>query len=160
MWNDVTVILPAGQSNTETFKLHQEQYDYQPSKYRIVFLDGLNSATAEFTLTGNAEASYSIVARPSSYSIDAESITVRITNTSQVEGGYGCAYRIDRNANGKWETIPLDFDVQTIAVILPAGETYTETFSLHQNQYNYQSGRYRIVLLDGLNNASAEFKLE
>jgi hypothetical protein len=45
----VEVFLPAGQTNTETFNLHQDQYDYQPGSYRIVFPGGL-SAAAPFTL--------------------------------------------------------------------------------------------------------------
>lgn len=106
-----------------------------------------------------AQTSYTVVADPSVYDISADSITVKITNTSQAEDGYGYAYRIERNNNGKWESIPLEFDVMEIAAILPAGQTNTEKFSLHREQYDYQSGDYRIVFLDGLGGASAQFTL-
>lgn len=158
--DDIAAILPAGKAQTETFSLHQEQYDYEPGTYRVVFLDGLGGASAEFTLTGGMKSAYSVAADPRSYSVTADSITVKITNTSQVEGGYGLAYRIEQKVNGKWEAVPLDFVVMEIFAILPAGKDYTETFSLHQEQYDYEPGTYRIVFLDGLNGASAEFKLD
>ena len=158
-WNDIWVILPVGQTNTETFSLHREQYDYQPGAYRIVFTDGLGGASVQFTLTGKAKPTYSVAADPNSYPVNAESITVKIANTSQIEGGYGYAYRIEREINGKWEAVPLEFDVMAIAAILPAGQASKETFSLHQEQYNYRPGTYRIVFLDGLGGVSAQFTL-
>lgn len=156
---EIAAILPAGKTNTETFSLHHEQYDYTPGTYRIVFLDGLGGASAEYTITGSAKTAYSVAAEPRSYSITADSITVKIINTSQVEGGYGYAYRIEQKVNGKWEAVPLEFDVMEIAAILPAGKTSTETFSLHQEQYDYAPGTYRIVFLDGLGGATAEFSM-
>lgn len=102
---------------------------------------------------------YIVAADPSIYEITATSISVKIINLSAVEGGYGYAYRIERKMNGGWEIVPLEFDVQAIAAILPAKQANTETFSLHHEQYDYTPGTYRIVLLDGLGGASAEFAL-
>lgn len=153
-------ILPAGQSSQLTMSLYQEQFAYTPGTYRIVFLDGLNGATCEFSLTGSASPTYSMSATPASYPVAAEQITVTITNTSTVEGGYGLYYKIQRKVEGGWKTVPLEFDVNDIAVILMPGKSSSESFSLHQSQYDYQPGTYRIVLQDGGGNASAQFTLE
>ncbi|WRS26810.1 immunoglobulin-like domain-containing protein [Oscillospiraceae bacterium MB08-C2-2] len=108
----------------------------------------------------SSKPAYRVEASPASYAVDAPSITVKITNTSQVEGGYGYMYRIEREVNGSWQAIPLDFNVIEIFVTLPAGQTNTEEFSLFQEQYDYQPGTYHIVLSDGLGGASAQFTLE
>ena len=155
--NDVAAILPAGATSTEQFELHQKQYNYQPGIYRIVLTDGLNNAAAEFTLT--EKPAYHVVADPASYDVSAEFITLQITNTSSTEGGYGHLYRIERKISKTWVVLPLTIEVTAEAVILPAGATKTERVYLHQEEYDYQPGTYRIVLLDGLNNATAAFTL-
>ena len=154
----IAMILSAGQSTTETFSLHQDQFAYQPGTYRIVFLDGLDDASAQFTLTGNP--TYSVSVQTQSLHVTAEYITVRITNTSQVEGGYGYGHRIERYAGGRWEIVPLDTSpVISIWMILSAGQTVTYDFSLYQEQFDYQPGRYRVVLLGVEGQPSAEFTL-
>lgn len=158
-WNDSWVDLPAGQTNTEKFSLHQGQYDYQPGSYRIVFLHSLSGASAEFNLSGNVEPTYSVTADPKSYPATADSITVKITNTSQAEGGYDYSHRIERKKDGKWEPLALDITWNDSWVDLPAGQTNTETFSLYQEQYDYKSGSYRIVFLHSFGGVSVEFTL-
>ena len=141
----IAMILPAGQSTTESFSLHQNQFYYQPGTYRIVFLDGLGGASAQFTLT--ASPTYLVSVHPQSIPVTAEYVTVTITNTSQVEGGYGYGHRIERFVNGSWQTVPLDMGaVISIWMMLSPGQSATYDFSLHQEQYDHQPGRHRIVL--------------
>ena len=151
--------LAAGQTVTENFSLHQNQFNYQPGSYRIVFLDGLGGASAQFTLTGGSP-TYSVAVEPSTLPVTAEYITVRITNTSQVEGGYGLGHRFERFANGVWHPIPLYPVVPDIYVILSPGESNTEIFSLHQDEFDYQPGTYRIVLVGVAGQPSVQFTLQ
>ena len=155
----ILVNLPAGQSVTQNFSLHQNQHNYQAGTYRIVFLGSLGGASVQFTLTGGVP-TYSVAAQPQSFPVTAEYITVAITNTSQVEGGYGLGYRIEKRINGNWELVPLNFAVIDIFMILPPGQTNTETFNLHQDQFYYQPGTYRIVLTGVAGEPSAQFTLQ
>jgi len=148
--------LPGGQSVTENFNLHQ---DRQPGTYRIVLLDGLDGATAQFTLTGGTP-TYSVSVQPQGVPVTSEYITVRITNTSQFEGGYGYGHRIERYVNGSWQSLQLDMSpVISIWMILPAGQTATYDLSLYSEQFYYQPGRYRVVLTGVEGQPSAEFTL-
>jgi len=154
----IAKILPAGGSTTETFSLHQDQFAYQPGTYRIVFLDGLDGASAQFALTGNP--TYSVSVQTQSLPVTAEQITIRITNTSQVEGGYGYGHRIERFVSGRWEVVPLETSpVISIWMMLPAGQTVTYNLSLYQDQFDYQPGRHRVVLVGVAGEPSAEFTL-
>jgi len=158
---DIAMILAAGQSITENFSLHQNQFSYQPGTYRIVFLDGLGGASAQFTLTGVVPTpTYSVSVHPQGIPVTSEYITVSITNTSQVEGGYGYGHRIQRHVNGRWENVPLNMSpVISIWAILPAGQTATYDLSLYQDQFFYEPGRYRVILTGVDGQPSAEFTL-
>jgi hypothetical protein len=155
----IAMILAPGQSLTETISLPGRLIS-QPGTYRVVFTDILGGLSAQFTVTGTVNPTYSVSVQPNTLPVTAASISVRITNTSQVEGSFGLSHRIDRRVGGRWETVPLNVDVPDIAMILAPGQTITETFSLHQDQYDYQPGTYRIVFLDGLDGASAPFTLQ
>ena len=102
---------------------------------------------------------YSILVNPSIYYVTAEHITAEVTNISHVNRGFGAGYRIEKYTNGRWEAIPLIFDVMAIAWGLDAGQTITLRFSLHQDQFNYQPGTYRVVLVDALGEPSGQFTL-
>jgi len=91
--------------------------------------------------------------------VSAAYITVEFTNTSRYEGWYGEGHRIERYVNGSWETIPIQFMVPAIAVMSPPGLTVTYNLSLHQEQHDYQPGRYRVTFVSVPGELSAEFTL-
>jgi len=103
---------------------------------------------------------YTVAAEPSFYPVSTESITVRITNISNAEGGYGLGHQLERNVDGAWEALPINVAVPSIWMFLFAEDSRVETFYLHHDMYDYQPGLYRIKFLDGLNGLSAEFTLE
>ena len=107
----------------------------------------------------NEQPTFSAVVSPNIYSVSAEYITVEIVNTSEVEGWYGFGHRIERYVNGTWEIVPLEFFVVDLAMLLSAGYSAPYYFSLHQDQFDYQPGRYRIVLTGVPGEPWAEFTL-
>jgi hypothetical protein len=167
---DEWIILPAGETQEQTYNLFQDQYDYSPGTYRIVFTDGLNSAAAEFNMLdvnyepgpgqSTGEPAYEVETERGRYGVSTDSITVNITNTSNVEGGYGRHYRIEEKAGERWTPLPLEIIVTEEWFILPAGETQAQSYNLFQDQFDYSPGTYRIVLTGVAGEPSVVFELE
>ena len=105
-------------------------------------------------------ASYSVAANPDRYEMSADSITVDITNTSDVDGGFGRYYRIEQRSDGGWIPLPLEIIVTEDWPLLPAGETQAQSYNLFQDQYDYSPGTYRIVLTGVAGEPSVVFELE
>ena len=105
-------------------------------------------------------ATYRVTANPDRYEVSTDSITVNITNTSDVDGGFGRYYRIEQRTDGEWIPLPLEIIVTEDWPLLPAGETQAQSYSLFQDQYDYSPGAYRIVLTGVSGEPSAEFDLE
>ncbi len=155
--NMIYKTLKPGQSRTEAFSLFQDQYKYQPGKYRIKNGDNI----AEFTLTAVQQAnSITMTADKSSYPVNSQSIKVIIKNGTTKESGYGYDYSIEYFNGKSWQKVPLEFAVIAIYLILKPGETKTETINLYQDQYKYVAGKYRVVKnIDG-KELTAEFTLK
>jgi hypothetical protein len=168
---DDWIILPAGETQEQSYNLHQDQHDYIPGTYRIVFADGLNDATAEFSMLdvnyepgpgqANGEPAYEVKPKLSVYDANTEAIPVSITNISNAEGGYGHHYRIEEKAGETWTPLPLEIIVTEEWLILPAGETQEQTYNLFRDQFDYIPGTtYRIVLTGVAGEPSVMFQLE
>ncbi len=105
-------------------------------------------------------ATYEVTPKLGVYDLSTESITVDITNTSDIDGGFGRHYRIEQQTDDGWAPLPFDIIVTEDWIILPAGETQTHTYSLLQDQYNYRPGTFRVVLLGVTGEPSVEFELK
>ncbi len=165
-------ILPAGQKLTAKFDLYpvHEDIAFVPGKYRVV-LDGFDGVSAEFAIIDSdsepnpgqtsGEPIYEVKPKLGVYDVDAESITVHITNTSDTEGGYGRYYRIEEKLGDVWTPLPLEIIVTEEWFILPPGETQTQTYNLFRDQHDYSPGTtYRIILAGVAGEPSVVFELQ
>ena len=87
----------------------------------------------------------------------AEAVTVRFTNRSGVEWGYGYAYRLQVRLDGAWYEIPAEREMAfpEILMLLPDGESAEQTCSL-EPYGSLPAGVYRVVM----ENMTAEFTME
>ena len=101
------------------------------------------------------EPAYEISHRLGTYDLGTQSIAVDITNPSDMDGSFARDYRIERQTNEGWAPLPLEIIVTWDMIALPAGETTTQSYNLHQDQYEYEPGTYRFVFSNTLNSATA-----
>lgn len=78
---------------------------------------------------------------------NAENVPVTITNLSELEYGYGYEPRLEVKYGDDWYIIPTLEDISWIAlwVILPSGETNSESFPLVEYYGTLPAGTYRFI---------------
>ncbi len=126
----------------------------------LLLLSGCASASGVNKDESASEPAYEVTLKPGVYELSTESITVDITNTSAVDGGFARHYRIEQQTDGNWTTLPLEIIVTEDWILLPAGETQAHAYNLLQDQFDYRPGTYRVVLLGVDGEPSVEFELE
>ncbi|MDR0920040.1 MAG: hypothetical protein LBM93_12490 [Oscillospiraceae bacterium] len=70
---------------------------------------------------------------------------VIIKNNSGGVMNYDWYYSIEKFENGEWTIVPLDFAVIDMAGMMPSNEETTMKIKFYPDQYDYQSGLYRVV---------------
>lgn len=96
-----------------------------------------------------------------SYPVDTETIKISLTNNTSEQIGYGLGYMIEHWDGSKWQKLDLQYAVVMMMAYIEPGETVEHDINLYQDQYEYETGKYRISYENelGLAGANAEFEL-